>query len=144
MLLILARLLVPSEFGIASIVIAVAIFVPLFADLGLGAALVQAPKITELDRSTVFWTSLPLGMGFMTLGIALSWPLASLYDEPSLQPLFAAFSSRPELRQMSAETASDLSRRWGCWAPETTLKTDAVRPAQPGTGGVLLCTSTRV
>jgi O-antigen/teichoic acid export membrane protein len=28
----------------------------------------------------------------MTLGIVLSWPLASIYDDPSLQPLFAAFS----------------------------------------------------
>ena len=91
-LLILAHLLAPAEFGIASIVIAFAIFVPLFADLGLGAALIQAPTVTEVDRSTVFWTSLPLGLGFMCLGIGLSWPLASIYDEPSLQPLFAAFS----------------------------------------------------
>ncbi len=91
-LLILTHLLAPAEFGIASIVMAFVIFVPLFADLGLGAALIQAPTLTEVDRSTVFWTSLPLGLGFMGLGIALSWPLASIYDEPSLQPLFAAFS----------------------------------------------------
>jgi O-antigen/teichoic acid export membrane protein len=91
-LLILAHLLVPSEFGIAAIVLAFAVFVPLFADLGLGAALIQAPTLTEVDRSTVFWASLPLGLGFMGLCIGLSWPLASIYDEPSLQPLFAAFS----------------------------------------------------
>jgi O-antigen/teichoic acid export membrane protein len=92
LLLLLARLLTPEDFGIASIVMAFAIFVPLFADLGLGAALIQAPKLTEVDRSTVFWTSLPLGLGFMTLGILLSWPLASIFGEPELQPLFAAFS----------------------------------------------------
>jgi O-antigen/teichoic acid export membrane protein len=91
-LLILAHLLSPAEFGIASIVMAFVIFVPLFADLGLGAALIQAPTLTEVDRSTVFWTSLPLGLTFMCLGIAVSWPLASIYDDPSLQPLFAAFS----------------------------------------------------
>ena len=68
-LLILARLLVPSEFGVAGIVIAFAIFVPLFADLGLGAALIQTPTLTEVERSTVFWTSLPLGLGFMGLGM---------------------------------------------------------------------------
>jgi len=92
LLLILTHLLVPAEFGIASIVMAFVIFVPLFADLGLGAALIQAPALTELDRSTVFWTSLPLGLGFMGLGIALSWPLAQIFSEPSLQPLFASFS----------------------------------------------------
>ena len=42
-LLILAHLLTPANFGIASIVMAFAIFVPLFADLGLGAALIQRP-----------------------------------------------------------------------------------------------------
>jgi O-antigen/teichoic acid export membrane protein len=92
LLLLLARLLTPAEFGIASIVMAFVIFVPLFADLGLGAALIQAPRLTEMDRSTVFWTSLPLGLGFMTLGIVLSWPLASIYGEHELQPLFASFS----------------------------------------------------
>ena len=91
-LLILARLLIPSEFGVAGIVIAFAIFVPLFADLGLGAALIQTPTLTEIERSTVFWTSVPLGLGFMLLGIGLSWPLAAIFDEPSLQPLFASFS----------------------------------------------------
>ncbi len=91
-LLLLAHLLVPAQFGVASIVMAFVIFVPLFADLGLGAALIQAPTLTEVERSTVFWTSLPLGLGFMALGIALSWPLASIFDDPSLQPLFAAFS----------------------------------------------------
>jgi O-antigen/teichoic acid export membrane protein len=92
LLLVLARLLVPAEFGLASIVLAFALFVQLFAYLGLGAALIQAPKLTEIDRSTVFWTSLPLGLGWTALGIGLSWPLASFYGEPSLQPLFAAFS----------------------------------------------------
>jgi O-antigen/teichoic acid export membrane protein len=92
LLLILARLLTPADFGTASIVIAFVVFVPLFADLGLGAALIQPPTLTELDRSTVFWTSLPLGIGFTGLAFALSWPLASIFDDPSLQPLFAAFS----------------------------------------------------
>jgi O-antigen/teichoic acid export membrane protein len=92
LLLILARLLVPAEFGLASIVLAFAVWVQPFADLGLGIALIQAPRLTEVDRSTLFWTSLPLGVGWTVLGIAFSWPLASIYGEPSLQPLFAAFS----------------------------------------------------
>jgi O-antigen/teichoic acid export membrane protein len=92
LLLILARRLLPAEFGLASIVLAFAVWVQPFADLGLGVALIQAPRLTELDRSTVFWTSLPLGIAWTLLGIAFSWPLASLYGQPSLQPLFAAFS----------------------------------------------------
>jgi PST family polysaccharide transporter len=92
LLLVLTHLLVPSEFGIASIVLAFAMFVPVLADLGLGAALIQAPKLTELDTSTVFWTSLPVGTGFMLLGIGASFPMAEIFHEPTLQPLFAVYS----------------------------------------------------
>jgi len=53
-LLILAHLLVPAQFGVARIVMAFVIFVPRFADLGLGAALIQARTLTEVERSTVF------------------------------------------------------------------------------------------
>lgn len=91
-LLILAHLLVPSDFGVASIVLAFVVFVPVLADLGLGAALIQTPKLSEEDTSTVFWTSVPLGTSFMLAGIALSWPFAHIFDEPELQPLFAVFS----------------------------------------------------
>ena len=92
LLLILAHLLVPAEFGVASIVMAFVIFVPLFADLGLGAALIQAPTLTEVDRSTVFWTSAPAGPGLHGPGHRALVAAASIYDDPSLQPLFAAFS----------------------------------------------------
>jgi O-antigen/teichoic acid export membrane protein len=91
-LLILARILTPADFGTVAIVFAFVMFVPVLADLGLGASLIQRPTLSETERATVFWTSLPLGTSFMLLGIAVSWPLAALFDKPSLQPLFAVFS----------------------------------------------------
>jgi O-antigen/teichoic acid export membrane protein len=91
-LLLLARLLSPREFGIAGEVLAFSVFVPILSDLALGAALIHRKDITEADRSTVFWATVALGACFMTLGIGLSWPLASFFGEPTLQPLFAVFS----------------------------------------------------
>src|SRR5438874_10417701 len=54
---VLARLLTPTEYGIAGMVLIFSSFVLPFADLGLGAALVQRPSITRADLSTVFWLS---------------------------------------------------------------------------------------
>ena len=102
LLLILARLLTPADFGVASIVLAFLMFVPVLADLGLGASLIQRVHLTEVDRSTVFWASLPLGTSFMLIGIALSWPLARLFDDASIQPLFAVFSVSFLLASLSA------------------------------------------
>jgi O-antigen/teichoic acid export membrane protein len=64
----------------------------LLADLGLGASLVQRQELTEQDRSTAFWTSAVLGVVLMLVGIGLSWPLADLYRQPEVQPLFAVLS----------------------------------------------------
>jgi O-antigen/teichoic acid export membrane protein len=89
---ILARLLTPAEYGLAAMVLVFSSLVLIFTDLALGAALVQREVLTERDRSTVFWTSVAAGVGFTALGIALSWPLAAFYGEPEVQPLFAALS----------------------------------------------------
>ena len=89
---VLARLLTPAEYGLAAMVLVFSSLVLIFTDLALGAALVQRETLTERDRSTVFWTSVAAGVGFTALGIALSWPLAAFYGEPEVQPLFAALS----------------------------------------------------
>lgn len=89
---ILARLLTPAEYGLAAMVLVFSTLVLIFADLALGAALVQRRELTEEDRSTVFWTSACMGVLFTLVGIAMSWPIAAFYGEPEVQPLFAALS----------------------------------------------------
>ena len=91
--LILARLLTPRDFGLAGLALAFSGVAFLIADLGLGASIVQRPELSEEDRSTAFWTTVGLGAGLTVVGVGLSWPLADLFHEPELQPLFAVLSS---------------------------------------------------
>jgi O-antigen/teichoic acid export membrane protein len=90
--ILLARLLTPAQFGLASMVLIFTAILPLLSDLGLGAALVQRSTITEADRSTVFWTSIATGAALTALGIGISGPLASFYHTPAVGPLFAVLS----------------------------------------------------
>jgi O-antigen/teichoic acid export membrane protein len=90
--LILARLLVPRDYGLAAMVLVFAALVPIFADLALGAALVQRRELSEEDRSTVFWTGTAVGAAFTLLGVALAGVVADFYDEPAIRGLFAALS----------------------------------------------------
>lgn len=90
--IVLARLLTPHQFGVAGMVIVFSSFVLVFSDLALGAALVQRPRLTERDRSTVFWTAALAGLIFTAGGIALSYPISRFYDEPAVRPLFAVLS----------------------------------------------------
>lgn len=45
------------------------------------------------------------------------------------RPLSEEFRRTPALTAIAEGTASALSRRWGLWTPEITLKPDALRPA---------------
>lgn len=90
--LILARLLVPRDYGLAAMVLVFAALVPIFADLALGAALVQRRELSEADRSTVFWTGTAVGGAFTLLGVGLSGVVADFYGEPAVRALFAALS----------------------------------------------------
>ena len=78
----IARLLDPEEYGLAALAIVFASLVMVFNDLGLGAALVQRKHLTEVDKSTAFWTSVSAGVIFTVLGVALAHPLADLYGQP--------------------------------------------------------------
>jgi O-antigen/teichoic acid export membrane protein len=90
--LVLARLLAPHDYGVAGMVLVVSSLVLVFSDVALGAALVQRRELSEADRSTVFWTSVGVGVVCTSLGIAVSGPVAGFYGEPSVAPLLAALS----------------------------------------------------
>lgn len=89
---ILARLLTPHEYGIAGMVLVMISFEPLLAGTGLAAALIQRPTITELDKSTVFWTNGAVGLLACVIGVAVSPLVADFYGTPQVEPLFAALS----------------------------------------------------
>lgn len=85
--LVLVRLLLPSQYGLAAIAWTVTSFAFLFSDLGLSAWLVQTPKITPRDASTAFWINGLAGVCLTLLLLVLSDPLASLFGHPALAPL---------------------------------------------------------
>lgn len=88
----LARLLAPHDYGLAAIVLVFSNLVAVFSDLALGSALVQRERLTEADRSTVFWTGLATGVGFTAIGIAAAGPVAAFFHQPEVKPLFRVFS----------------------------------------------------
>lgn len=58
---VLSRFIGPAEFGIAAMIVFVALFAQLFSDFGLRVALVQKPEVTELEMNSVFWFSVGVG-----------------------------------------------------------------------------------
>ena len=90
--IVIARLLGPFDVGLAVEAIVFANLALMFADFGFAAVIIQRPVLTEADRSTAFWTGAGLGTVLTVIGVGLSWPVAAVYDQPEVQPLFAVLS----------------------------------------------------
>lgn len=84
---VLARLLLPEDFGLVGMVVAVTGFLTLFKDLGLSTATIQKEDLSGDDVSSLFWMNLGAGVGLSVVAAALAPVLTWFYDEPVLTPL---------------------------------------------------------
>jgi O-antigen/teichoic acid export membrane protein len=91
-LVILARLLTPEDYGIAGMAIVVTSFALILTDPALSAALIQRPTIDERDRSSVFWLAAGIGVVLTLLGVAASGLVADFFGEEQVQELFIVTS----------------------------------------------------
>jgi O-antigen/teichoic acid export membrane protein len=84
---VIARLLTPADYGVVAML---SLFVGIATTLtegGLGAALIQAAKPTETDKSTLFWTQLCLASILGAAMAGLGHLLAAWFDQPVLVQL---------------------------------------------------------
>ena len=89
---VMARLLDPAAFGLVALAGVVLRFGGYFAEMGLGHALVQRPKLTDNDLRACFTGSLLLGGGVAGLFWVLA-PLATLIlKNPAVVPLVRALA----------------------------------------------------
>jgi O-antigen/teichoic acid export membrane protein len=108
--IVLARLLTPHAYGLAGMVVVISGLTLVFSDVTLGVALIQRERITETDRSTMFWTSCAIGLAATGVGVAISSWVADFYGEPAVRALFAVFSVTFVLTAVGTTQATLLQR----------------------------------
>jgi len=91
----LARLLTPEDFGLIGLVVIFTGFAGIFADLGLGAAIVQRKDISAPDLNFVFWLNLVTGILLSVATILSSSLIANFYHEPRLIRITALLGLGP-------------------------------------------------
>jgi PST family polysaccharide transporter len=85
--IVLARLLLPSDYGLIAVVGSAMVFAALFTDLGLGAAVIHREVPTRSFLSTVFWINAVAGVALTLITGGVGYLLASVYGEPQLRGL---------------------------------------------------------
>lgn len=82
--LLLARLLLPHEFGLIGILTVFILVGQVIADAGLSSALIRKPKPSETDWSTSFYSNVILGLFIFTVLWFISPWVAEAFREPQL------------------------------------------------------------
>lgn len=90
--IVLTRLLDPEAFGLIGMAAVFTAFVGIFAEQGLGQAIVQRQELEAEHLDTAFWTNLVIGAGLTVIGVLASGGVAYLYGEPQLEPVVALLS----------------------------------------------------
>lgn len=85
--LILARLLMPSDYGVIAMIAIFMAIAQTFIDSGFSNALIRKPNRTELDNSTAFYFNICVGF-FSYLSLYIIAPyIAEFYNTPILVPI---------------------------------------------------------
>lgn len=107
---ILARLLLPSDFGLVAMVVAIAGFGEIIRELGLGLAAIQAKVLTKAQRNNLFWANTLLGCIIGLLFFGLAWPLAALYGDNRLVAITQCVAITFVFSGMAAQYRAGLQR----------------------------------
>ena len=84
---ILARLLLPEDFGLVAIASALAMMIATITELSLSQALVQHDDPTEEHYHSAFTLNLLRGIVLALFIAVISWPTAALYGDSRLTPV---------------------------------------------------------
>ena len=108
--IVLARLLVPHDFGLVTMVVSLSLLLQGFGANGFVEAVVQKKEIDHRQVSTLFWINAGLSFLLMLLFIALAPIIAWFYNEPLLKPIVASIAVSILFGGLSNQHVSLLTR----------------------------------
>ena len=90
--ILLARLLVPADFGLIAMTSLVMDVAQLLRDLGIGAAVIQRQRLDPEHLTTCFWTNQAMGVAMWALTVAISPWAAAFYRNAAVQPVLSTLA----------------------------------------------------
>lgn len=108
---VLARLLLPADFGVFGKTVALTGFITVLRSGGLSLATVQRAEITHEQVSTLFWLNLALGLAAAFVLAALSPLMAWFYRDPRVLWLAVAMAGSIVIDSLGIQHAALMQRQ---------------------------------
>ncbi|MFG0329813.1 MAG: lipopolysaccharide biosynthesis protein [Phycisphaerales bacterium] len=109
--MVLARLLVPADFGLIAMVTVITSFAMMFKDAGLSTATIQRAEVDADQITTLFWINVCLGIAAACLIASLAPLIAWIYGEPRLILMTIVLASSLVLSGLSVQHQALLRRQ---------------------------------
>ncbi len=87
--LVLARILAPEDFGLLALATTVTGLIGYLNEVGIGASIVQRQNVSPAEINGCFGIALLTSGALAAVTFLLSWPAASFFAMPALQPVIA-------------------------------------------------------
>ena len=108
--IILARLLLPSEYGTVALVTIFITIADVFVSDGFGTALIQKKDADNLDFSTVFYFGIIFSFGLYIILFFIAEAVANFYEMPILCPVLRVLSLRVPIGAINSVQQAYVSR----------------------------------
>ncbi|MGJ8648961.1 MAG: lipopolysaccharide biosynthesis protein [Opitutaceae bacterium] len=108
--IVLARLLLPEDFGLLAMVLVFVSVAIGFTDFGLSAALIQKKEVNDDDLNTAFIMNVLLGLAFTAVLIVAAPWISEFYRQPALTELLYCVSFGVLIRSLSRVQVALLNR----------------------------------
>lgn len=90
--LILARFVAPSDFGLVAFGMAIIGFAQMLRDVGIHQAVIQKTEVSEIELSSVFWSTVFVGVMLTAIVCVLSKPIAVYQSDPDIRTILIVLS----------------------------------------------------
>lgn len=109
-LLVLSRLLSPTDFGLMAMVTAITAFMGLFRDMGLSTAAIQKKDLSHAQMTMLFWLNVAMGFILMLLTMLAAPLIAAFYQREELQPVIILLATTFLISSLSAQHSALMQR----------------------------------
>ena len=109
--IVLARILLPEDYGIVSIVTIVITILNVFVSSGLGTALIQKKNSDQLDFSTIFYTGIFLSIVLYIILFFTAEPIASFYKNDQITWVLRIMGLRLPLAAINSVQQAYVSKK---------------------------------
>ena len=92
-IIVLARLLLPSDFGLVGMAMVVVGFINIFKDLGTTAAVIQRQELSNTLLSSIFWVNVCFGFLFALILFLAAPIIGVFYREPRIVSVLQVLST---------------------------------------------------